>query len=91
MDTGQDQSVTTEWRKSSWSVFNGNCVEFAEFGGGLIGVRDTKHNGQGPVLVFHARHWRRFIRAVKKSGHDDSQRKSEPDRTITKSDLDLAT
>jgi hypothetical protein len=44
---------------------NGNCLECAELHGGLIGVRDTKDRGHGPVLVFDRTAWRSFIDAVK--------------------------
>lgn len=54
-----------KWRKSTWSAMNGNCVEFAELNGGLVGVRDTKDHGQGPVLVFGSSVWRSFINGLK--------------------------
>jgi hypothetical protein len=56
-----DQAQIT-WRKSSWSV-QGNCVEVAELGRGLVGVRDTKD--KRPILVFGSRTWRQFISSVK--------------------------
>jgi Domain of unknown function (DUF397) len=54
-----------EWRKSSWSSFNGNCVEVACVPGELVGVRDTKDGGAGPVLVFPGDAWRSFLGRVK--------------------------
>jgi hypothetical protein len=63
--THGEMAAQATWRKSSWSTYNGNCVEVAQFGGGLIGVRDTKGNGSGPVLVFASASWRRFLSAVK--------------------------
>lgn len=53
------------WRKSSWSAHNGNCVEVAELGDRLIGVRDTKDAGRGPVLLFADTAWRSFVANVK--------------------------
>jgi Domain of unknown function (DUF397) len=53
------------WRKSSWSSYNGNCVEVAELDGLLIGVRDTKDGGSGPVLVFDRAAWRSFLDGLK--------------------------
>jgi hypothetical protein len=60
--------VEVAWRKSSWSACNGNCVEIAELGGWLIGVRDTKDTGSGPVLVFDDAAWRLFLDGVKNGG-----------------------
>ena len=56
------------WRTSSYSACNGNCVEVAELRRDLIGVRDTKDSGRGPVLVFEATAWRAFLDSVKRGG-----------------------
>ena len=53
------------WRKSSWSTYNGNCVEVAKLRSDLIGVRDTKDAGAGPVLLFSGTAWRSFVDRVK--------------------------
>lgn len=37
------------WRKSSFSD-NGHCVELADLGDGLIGIRDSKLGDASPVL-----------------------------------------
>ena len=56
-------SPSPEWRKSTRSSGNGNCVEFADLGES-IAVRDTKDRG-GPVLQFTAAGWRTFIAGLK--------------------------
>jgi len=50
------------WRKSPLSD-SGACVEVAH-SGGLIGVRDTKDRGLGPMLAFTEKEWRAFIGGV---------------------------
>lgn len=57
-------SPSPEWRKSTRSSGNGNCVEFADLGD-LVAVRDTKDRG-GPVLRFTAAGWRAFIAGTKR-------------------------
>ncbi|MBV9856096.1 MAG: DUF397 domain-containing protein [Streptosporangiaceae bacterium] len=54
------------WRKSSYSSGNGgNCVETAS-DGRKIAVRDTKNDGNGPVLSFSPDAWTAFTNALKK-------------------------
>ncbi|MET8047454.1 MULTISPECIES: DUF397 domain-containing protein [unclassified Streptosporangium] len=56
-----------EWKKSSLSSVNGNCVEVAALDGGHMGVRDSKERS-GPVLVFTREEWGIFVGAIKKDG-----------------------
>jgi Domain of unknown function (DUF397) len=50
---------------------NGSCVEISQLLPDRIGVRDTKDNGAGPVLVFTSAEWSAFI-AGAKSGEFDN-------------------
>lgn len=42
------------WRKSSFSVADGNCVEVAPTGDGGFAVRDSKCPDQGAILCTSA-------------------------------------
>lgn len=55
----EDKLAGARWRKSSVSG-DGGCVEVA-YANGVIGVRDTKANGAGPVLQFTEQEWTAFI------------------------------
>jgi hypothetical protein len=48
------------WRKSSYSMSNGQCVETARLAGGRIGVRDSKST-EGLVLRFEPATWAAFL------------------------------
>jgi hypothetical protein len=63
--SGNTAPMPPAWRKSSYSACNGNCVEVAELRPDIIGVRDTKDVGQGPVLVFEATSWNFFLESIK--------------------------
>jgi Domain of unknown function (DUF397) len=74
--------ASSPWHKSSHS-YNGNCTEVAAWrtssrcasgecveaghGDAAVGVRDTKANGEGPVLVFPADAWIAFTTKIKTS------------------------
>jgi hypothetical protein len=59
------------WHKSSWSQWNGNCVEISRLQPDRIGIRDTKDNGNGPVLVFTGAEWNAFLAGAKDGQFDN--------------------
>jgi len=52
-----------EWRKSSYSGQDGNCVEVARNLPGLVAVRDSKKPGGAKLLVSRET-WRAFLLAL---------------------------
>jgi len=52
------------WRRSSYSMSNGQCVEAARLPGGSIGVRDSK--AAGSVLRFEPATWAFFLTELRK-------------------------
>ncbi|MGA2826565.1 MAG: DUF397 domain-containing protein [Streptosporangiaceae bacterium] len=59
----QDLS-TAEWRKSSFSGANNNCVEIAGNLPGIVAIRDSK-NPDGPALAVTRARWAAFMAAVR--------------------------
>ena len=57
------------FRKSTFSFANGNCVEVSELPGGDIGVRNSRDTG--PVLRFTPDEWHAFIGGVRNGEFDD--------------------
>jgi uncharacterized protein DUF397 len=53
-----------EWRKSSYSSQDGNCVELARNLPGLVAVRDSKEPG-GARLVISSEAWQAFVRKLR--------------------------
>jgi hypothetical protein len=58
-----------EWRKSSYSGTNGQCVEVASSGSGEILVRDSR-DCNGPVLTFTPAEWEAFTAGVRDGEFD---------------------
>jgi len=59
------QAAGAHWFKSSYSAYNGNCVEVARLAPGLVGVRDSKAGADAPVLRFRATEWQSLIRRLR--------------------------
>lgn len=58
----------TGWHKASYSTEQENCVEQGvAAGGAVVGVRDTKDKGQGPVLAFAPDEWASFLSELRSS------------------------
>lgn len=53
-----------QWRKSSYSGNNGNCVEVATNLPDQVAIRDSK-NSDGSRLLMSAASWRVFVRDLK--------------------------
>jgi hypothetical protein len=60
LGNGDECAAGSVWRKSSYSLSNGQCVEVAQLADGRIGVRDSKA-ADGPVLRFEAGVWAAFL------------------------------
>ena len=57
------------WRKSTRSGSNNDCVEAADLANGGTAIRDSK-DPAGPVLCFSASEWRAFVAGVKEGEFD---------------------
>jgi hypothetical protein len=62
---GAERTPGAHWFTSSWSAYNGNCVEVALLGQGVVGVRDSKAGADAPVLRFSTAEWRELTRRVR--------------------------
>jgi hypothetical protein len=63
----------TTWRKSKRSGGDNSCVEVAVASdGSVIGIRDSKQQGRGPVLRLPAHHWAALQAAICAGNYDRS-------------------
>jgi hypothetical protein len=53
-----------DWRKASYSVNNGACVEVASPSSAAVMVRDSV-DPSGPVVSYSSRTWQRFLATAK--------------------------
>ena len=66
-------SAGADWKKSSRSAANGNCVEVAQLPGRSIGVRHSKDSAPDrPILVFNSEEWESFLSGVIANDFDPS-------------------
>jgi Domain of unknown function (DUF397) len=61
-----DERAAGDWRKSSYSMSNGHCLEAARLAGGRIGVRDSKASDSN-VLRFGPATWSAFLAELRTS------------------------
>jgi hypothetical protein len=61
---GETGTVSTQWRKSSHSGGDNNCVEVAGTGAAIT-VRDSK-NPRGGILRFSAVGWKAFTGNIRR-------------------------
>jgi hypothetical protein len=59
-----------EWRKSTVSNPNGNCVELAAMPDGSVAVRNSRQP-EGPALVYTRAEVSAFLAGVRKGEFDD--------------------
>ena len=64
-DARRPEVAGASWRTSSYSTYNGNCVEVGNLADGRIAVRDTKDR-TGPVLVFSRSQWNALLAGTKR-------------------------
>lgn len=58
-----------DWRKSSYSWANGDCVEVASRSGEMVRVRDSQDTS-GATLAFDRSQWNAFVGVLRGGGND---------------------
>ena len=66
----RDELAAARWFKSTRSDAQNICVEVAFLDNGSVALRDSKDNGQGPVMVFTRDEWNVFIEGAKDGEFD---------------------
>jgi hypothetical protein len=61
------------WRKSTFSMGGGNCLEVAYLDSGEVALRHSKNCGAGAVLVFTTSEWQAFLSGAKAGEFDLGQ------------------
>ncbi|NGO69122.1 DUF397 domain-containing protein [Streptomyces boncukensis] len=61
---GECIEVALTWRTSTYSGAQGDCVQLAT-NQPDIPVRDTKHQGTGPVIRFPRESWAAFVASLR--------------------------
>ena len=62
---GASDLACAAWRKSSYSTYNGACVEVAVLRDDLVGVRDTKDADPTRALLFSKADWNALLADLK--------------------------
>jgi hypothetical protein len=65
----QQDLTSAAWHKSTACTDGDSCVEVA-YAGERIGIRDSKDDGEGPVLVLGGHQWRTFVARVRAGQYD---------------------
>lgn len=64
--SGRVPQLGGRWRKSSFSMSNGDCIEVADLATGSIGIRDSKAIA-GRYLRFSPHAWTAFVGDIRRS------------------------